>query len=172
MRFSHTDSDCSDVDHRLVIPMSAQFVNKRLAHVLGWLGLVPFVLLALACWLAHPDWMGTFIKAQLAYGILILAFLGGMHWGAAMISPELSVERTKRVLTWSIAPVLMAWMATMVGGFGFAVLIVGFVAAYQVDKRTYPWYRMPEWLLPLRFILTCVVVAALALTVIAANVRG
>lgn len=152
--------------------MNAPFVDKRLAYLLGWLGLAPFVLLALSCWLVDRDWLGAFIKAQLAYGILILAFLGGIHWGGAMISQELSAERIKRALAWSIAPVLMAWIATMVGGFGFAVLIVGFAAAYQVDKRLYPWYRMPEWLIRLRFVLTCVVVAALALTVVAANVRG
>lgn len=163
MRFSQAGSD---------FPMNHHFFNKRLAHLLGVLGLVPFALLALACWLVHPDWLGTFIKAQLAYAILILAFLGGVHWGAAMMAPELSVEQIKRALAWSMVPVLAAWTATMVGGFGFAVLIVGFVAAYQVDKRLYPWYRMPEWCIRLRFVLTCIVVAALALTVIAANIRG
>lgn len=152
--------------------MNTHFLNKRLAHLLGFAGLIPFVMLSLACWLVHPDWLGDFIKGQLAYGIAILAFLGGIHWGAVMLSNKLSVEQTKRALVWSVMPALIAWFATMAGGFGFAVLMGGFVGAYVVDKRLFAWYDMPKWLIGLRFNLTCVVVTALALTVIAANVRG
>jgi hypothetical protein len=152
--------------------MNSHFMNKRIAHQLGFAGLIPFSVLALACWMVHPDWLGDFIKGQLAYGILILSFLGGIHWGAIMMAGDLSADRSKRALLWSVTPPLIAWFATMFGGFGFAVLMAGFVGAYQVDKRLYAWYKMPDWLIRLRFNLTCVVVAALALTVIAANVRG
>jgi hypothetical protein len=152
--------------------MNKHFLKKRLVHFLGGAGLIPFAALALACWFVHPDWLGSFIKGQLAYGIAILAFLGGIHWGATMASDDLTIEQTKRALIWSVAPALIAWFATMAGGFGFAVLMAGFIAAYQVDKRLFAWYRLPDWFLVLRFKLTCAVVAALALTVIAANVRG
>lgn len=152
--------------------MNKHFLNKRLAHLLGFAGLIPFVALALACWAVHPDWLGDFIRGQLAYGIAILSFLGGIHWGATMMSGGLSIEQTRRALIWSVIPALIAWFATMVGGFGFAVLMAGFIAAYQVDKRMFAWYRMPEWLIALRFQLTWVAVSALALTVVAANARG
>jgi hypothetical protein len=152
--------------------MNTHFLSKRMAHQLGVAGLIPFVAFSFACWTVDPDWLGAFIKGQLAYGILILSFLGGIHWGATMLSSELSPEKTKKAMAWSIAPALIAWFATMVGGFGFAVLMAGFIGAYQVDKRLFTWYRLPGWFLRLRFVLTCVVVATLALTVIAANVRG
>lgn len=152
--------------------MNTHFVNKRLAHLLGCAGLIPFVLIALACWVGHPDWLGTFIKAQLAWGVLTFTFIGGIHWGATMASGHLTTEQTKRALGWSVVPPLLAWFSTMIGGFGFAVLMAGFVGAYRVDKHLYAWYRMPEWLIRLRFVLTCVTVAAIALTVVAANVRG
>lgn len=152
--------------------MNTHFLNKRLAHLLGFAGLIPFVALSLACWLVHPSWLGPFIKGQLAYAVAILAFLGGIHWGATMMAAHLTIEQTKRALIWSVMPALIAWFATMMGGFGFAVLTAGFIGAYQVDKRLFAWYRLPEWFLTLRFKLTCVVVATLALTVIAANVRG
>lgn len=151
---------------------NTHFVSKRLSHLFGFAGLFPFGVLALACWVVHPDWLGAFIRAQLAYGIMILSFLGGIHWGATMLCGELSAEQTKKALIWGVIPVMIALLATMTGGFGFAVLMAGFIAAYQVDKRVYAWYHLPDWLIHLRFILTCVVVAALALTVIAANVRG
>ncbi|NEX61241.1 DUF3429 domain-containing protein [Noviherbaspirillum galbum] len=152
--------------------MNTHFLNKRLSHLLGYAGLIPFVALAAACWLVDPSWLGDFIKGQLAYGVIILSFLGGLHWGATMLSGTLSIEQTRRALLWGVTPSLIAWLATMTGGFGYAVLMAGFIAAYQVDKRTYPWYRLPDWLIDLRFRLTCVVVPSLALAVMAANVRG
>ena len=152
--------------------MNIHFLNKRLLHQLGFAGLIPFCALCLACWLVDIAWLGVFIKNQLAYGILILSFLGGVHWGAALIAVQLTPGQSKRALLWSVTPSLIAWLSTMLGGFGFALLIVGFIVAYQVDKRLYVWYGLPDWFIDLRLKLSCVVVAALALTVVAANVRG
>jgi hypothetical protein len=152
--------------------MNTHFVNKRVAHLLGYAGLFPFVLLMLGCWVAHPDWLGDFIRGQLAYGITILSFLGGVHWGAVMVSSDLTMEQTRKGLVWGILPALIAWSSTLMGGFGFAVLMLGLIGAYQADKRMSVWYGMPEWFLPLRLKLTCIAVASLVLTVIAANVRG
>ncbi|MBV8633154.1 MAG: DUF3429 domain-containing protein, partial [Burkholderiaceae bacterium] len=43
---------------------------------------------------------------------------------------------------------------------------------YHVDKRLYHWYKLPDWLIRLRLVLTCVVVAALVLTLFGANLRA
>lgn len=153
--------------------MNTNFFNKRLAHSLGFAGLVPFVLSSLGCWLVHPSWLGTLIKGQLAYGISILSFLGGIHWGAALTCDQLSIGQTKRALIWGVTPSLIALLAAKaILGLGFAVLTIGFLAAYQVDKRLYHWYRIPQWFITLRLKLTCVVVTALVVTFIAANVRS
>jgi hypothetical protein len=152
--------------------MNTLTLDQRLVQRLGYAGLIPFIAFCVACWLASPDWFPLFIKNQLAYGILILSFLGGIHWGAAILTPGLSAQQARRALIWSIVPALAGWGATMIGGFGFAVLLIGFIVAYRVDRNLYAWYGMPAWLIELRFRLTCVVVAALALTVVAANVRG
>jgi hypothetical protein len=152
--------------------MNKHFLNKRLAHQLGFAGLIPFILLTLACWVVNTDWIESFLNAQQVYAIVTLAFLGGIHWGATMICGDLSAGQTRHALRWSVVPVLIACAATLCGGFRFAVLMAGFVGSYQVDKRVFTWYKSPPWFIRLRFILTCVVVAALALTVIAANLRG
>lgn len=152
--------------------MHAHFLNKRLISLLAIGGMLPFLLLMLACWVVDPEWLGVFIRAQLAWGIAILSFLGGIHWGAALGRGELSVEQTRRALTWGILPSLIAWSSTLAGGFGFALLMAGFVIAYQADKRHFSWYGVPDWFLVLRRRLTAAVVFTLALTVIAANVRG
>lgn len=152
--------------------MNTHFVNKRLAHLLGYAGLAPFVLLTLGAWIVHSDWLAYFIRGQLAYGIAILAFLGGIHWGAVMMSGELTMERTRKAFAWSILPALIAWVSTMMGGYGFAMLMAGFIAAYHVDKRLFAWYGFEPWFLQLRLKLTIIVVVMLMLTVIAANVKG
>lgn len=146
--------------------------NQGLIHRLAYAGLIPFVLLTLGCWLADRYWIGDFVRAQLAYGIATLSFLGGMHWLAALMSPDLSAEQRSKALWWSIVPPLAAWIAPMLGGFGFAMLMAGFIVAYRVDKRLFAWYGLPSWFLTIRLRITCVAVAMLILTVIAANTRG
>jgi hypothetical protein len=152
--------------------MNPHFLNKRLSHQLGFAGLIPFFLMMLGAWLADTAWLEAFIHGQLAYGIVILSFLGGLHWGAAMLCQELSLSDTKKALLWGVTPAIIAWSATLAGGFGFAVLMVGFIAAFQADKRLFVRYGMPTWLLPLRLRLTVTVVLMLAATVIGANLRG
>lgn len=152
--------------------MNAHFLNKRLAYFLGIAGLIPFVVLMLGCLLVHPAWLNDFITGQRAYGIAILSFLGGVHWGSAMMANTLSLSQTRKAMLWGITPPLIAWFSTMAGGFSFAVLMAGFITAYLVDRRLYAWYQMPTWFIGLRMVLTAVVVLLLAFTVIIANARG
>ncbi len=152
--------------------MNPHFLNKRLSHQLGYAGLLPFIFMLFGVWFADVSWLQDFVKGQLAYGIVILSFLGGIHWGAGMLSTELSAVDTKKALMWGVTPSLIAWSATLFGGFGFAVLMAGFVAALKVDQQLYPAYGMPDWLIDLRKRLTIVVVLVLMTTVIGANLRG
>lgn len=151
--------------------MNHHFLSKRLAHQLSLIGLIPFIFLTLACWIAHPEWLEGFVYAQSAYGIAILSFMGGIHWGVALTSPELNSAQIKRALYWGVVPSMIAWASKINFGIGFFVLIFGFIVSYQIDKRLYVSYQMPDWFLVLRRYLTIVVVVALALTVLAVNVR-
>lgn len=152
--------------------MNAHFLNKRLAYFLGIAGLIPFVVLMLGCLLVHPAWLNDFLAGQRAYGIAILSFLGGVHWGSAMMATGLSLSQTRKAMLWGITPPLVAWFSVMTDGFGFAVLIAGFIAAYLVDRRLYGWYQMPPWFIKLRMVLTAIVVLSLAFTIVIANARG
>ncbi len=152
--------------------MNPHFLNKRLSHLLGFAGLLPFFLLMLGTFLADTMWMSYFIRGQLAYGMVILSFLGGVHWGAAMLCADLTLADTKKALLWGVTPALIAWSATMFGGFGFAILMAGFVTAWLMDKYLYPSYGMPAWLIALRLRLTVAVILMLSATVIAANLRN
>ena len=152
--------------------MNPHFLNKRLSHLLGYAGLIPFFLLMLGTCLVDPLWIAAFVRGQLAYGMVILSFLGGVHWGAAMLCSDLSLKHTKQALIWGTIPSPIAWGATLLAGFGFALLMAGFIAAWQVDKALYKHYGMPEWLTALRTRLTTVVILLLAATVAGANLRG
>ena len=152
--------------------MNKHFLNKRLVHQLGIAGLIPFVLLTLACWVVGPDWVASFVSAQQVYAIVILSFVGGIHWGATMVSADLTAAQTKRALSWAVAPVVIALLGTMFGPYNLAVLMIGFLGSYQLDKRLFKWYKFPDWFIRLRFILTCVGIAALFVTMVAANTRG
>ena len=152
--------------------MNPHFLNKRLSHQLGYAGLVPFLMMMTGTWFADPSWVDDFVKGQLAYAIVILSFLGGIHWGAAMLCSSLSLDETRKSLAWGVTPSLIAWSATLFGGFGFAVLMAGFIAALQVDRQLYPQYGMPDWLIVLRKKLTLVVILSLLLSVAGANLRG
>jgi hypothetical protein len=152
--------------------MNPESLKQRLTRQLGYAGLIPFLLMMIGVWFADVSWLGDFVKGQLAYGMVILTFLGGVHWGAALLSDTLPEVDIRKALAWGVTPSLIAWSATLLGGFGFAALMAGFVAALQVDKQMYPAYGLPDWLLGLRKKLTVVVVLSLVLTVIGANLRG
>jgi hypothetical protein len=153
--------------------MNRHFAARQTAHVLGFAGLIPFVVLSLGCWLVPTDWLPTLVSAQLSYGVAILAFLGALHWGAALLCSDLSSQRTRLALLWGVTPSLIGVAAAqLLIGIGFVVMAAAFVMVYLVDKRLFPWYGLPEWLLGLRLRLTCVVLAALVLTVLAVNFRS
>ena len=122
--------------------MNKHFLNKRLVHQLGFAGLVPFVLLALACWVVSSDWVASFVNAQQVYAIVILSFLGGIHWGAIMTSTDLTAVQTKRALCWSVVPTVLACMGTVFGPFNLAVLIAVFWVAI---KSTSAYTRGTKW---------------------------
>ena len=82
----------------------------RRVALLGYGGLLPFIATALGSVLdgSHaPFWL----DAQIAYGAVILSFVGALHWGFAMLAADLDdAERDARYL-WSVIPALLAWPA-------------------------------------------------------------
>lgn len=71
---------------------------------LGWAGVLPFLGLALAAW--WPAARDPAIQAFLAYGALILSFLGGARWGRAMAGGAGTGQFAA-----SVIPSLWAWLA-------------------------------------------------------------
>ncbi len=148
-------------------------IDKQFATRLGVAALTPFVLLMLLCWLVPLDVAAFFVEAQLVYGVAILGFLGGLHWGLSFIEKERSAQDLKRDLIWGVVPTMAAWFSmAYISGAAFLVQMIAFVFSYQYDKRMYQRFDLPTWFVELRYRLTCVVVSTQVLMFVTFTVRN
>jgi hypothetical protein len=132
----------------------------------AWEGLAssPFAGLSLAMPFASDVLKGQLSFALMAYGAIILSFLGGIHWGLAIGAVPQNHKTLWRRVALSIQPSLVAW-ATLLAPFriGFLVLAAAFVATLLVDIRASRMHEVPAWYPKLRLPLSCGAVAALLL---------
>ena len=156
--------------------------NDPLVLLLGLLGLIPFVVCAyLACAWRDPAEARALI-ALIAYGAVILSFLGGVHWGFALNEPPSlaglapvstpadAAHRPRIVL--GVLPSLIGWLAVLIAvlapapAIALCVLIAGFLATNLGEHTAYRRGWMPNRYLWLRWLLTIIVVALLVTTVV------
>ena len=130
----------------------------KAASWLGGLGLAPFVYFALV--VEHLD-LGMKVSASfalVAYGAVILSFLGGIHWGLAIASATVSWSR----LGLSTLPSLIAWAALIIPfAQGVLLLAISFACALAIDWRATNVGEAPAWYPKLRWPLTVVTIIAL-----------
>ena len=135
---------------------------KILPQTLGYLGLLPFVLLSALIAFGSDAHVSFFALAQLGYGAVILSFLGGVIWGRVLADSQ--TPRT-RELIYSVLPSLVGWVALLFPGrVGFALLAAGFVGALAVDYALGSRKLLPRWYVGMRWVLTLVVVSAMILS--------
>ncbi|WP_299548820.1 DUF3429 domain-containing protein [uncultured Tateyamaria sp.] len=144
----------------------------RVPLALGLAGLVPFVWGAvtvlndgLAAWGSQalgPRFVGPYV--QLFYGSVILSFMSGVLWGFATKANGAQAA-TGYVL--SVIPALWAFFMTGGGPTSAGLnLIFGFAGLLMLDFAFFRWGLTPRWWMRLRLLLTAIVVACLAITVI------
>ena len=144
-------------------PASVATLSARLPRTVAWLGyggLLPFAALALLLWLEPARGAALWWPALLAYGAVILSFVGALHWGFALALPGLDAARRQGLYVWSVVPALVAWPALLWAAPGAAVLLVaGFALHWLQDRRLVAQgaaTALPAWYLPLRTQLTLV----------------
>ena len=122
-----------------------QFISPpRWATGLGYAGLLPFVALALAAWLAPAAYRAQVAFTLLAYGATIASFLGAIHWGLAMREP---LAPKPGPLVWGVFPSLVAWIALLLPlSQGLITLALLLGICFAVDWRSYPAYGLGKWL--------------------------
>lgn len=124
---------------------------------LGYLGLVPFVLLSLLSLLVRENVHPYVVLTLAGYAAAVISFLGGIHWGLGMRSTLPSPVP----FAWSAVPAFFAWIAVVMPAYaGLVIDGLVLIVCYLVDRRTYPAHGLSSAWLTLRFRLT--VVAALA----------
>lgn len=132
---------------------------------LGYGGLLPFIGLALAT--VRANFLGEdpqgWNAALLAYGAVILSFVGALHWGFAMTLRGLTDGQRTAAFVWSVVPALVAWVALLVAPrVAVVLLLVGFLTHYWRDHRLASAAELPAWYLPTRLRLTWVACLCLA----------
>lgn len=125
---------------------------------LGYAGLLPFIALALAAWLAPAAYRTHAAFALLAYGATIASFMGAIHWGLAMRSAP---PDQAGPWLWGVFPSLVAWLALLMPlSLGLVTLALLLGICLAVDWRSYPAYGVGKWL-TMRWHLSAVAVVCL-----------
>ena len=132
-----------------------------LAIVLGLAGLIPFALCGYGAVSSFGD---RAADALAAYGAVILAFLGGVHWGFALPEPSGRAERARLGL--GIVPSLIGWIALLLdvavnAEAALALLVAGFAALTTVESRAAKRGLMPPGYMGLRYGLSAGVITIL-----------
>lgn len=127
--------------------------HPNAASWMGYLGLLPFAAAAAGPWLG----LAWTVEWLLAYGAVILSFVGAIHWGLAM-GQHHPVPASFHA---SVIPALVGWVALILPTLiGLPLLAVGFMA-WRFWEARYAAMVMPRWFRRLRTVLTLGAVAAL-----------
>jgi hypothetical protein len=140
---------------------------SRAALWSGYAGVAPFLAcLAVLLWAPQPQWRAFAQQAAIAYGAVILSFVGALHWALALAG---RLPGDARTIIASVLPSVAAAVAALLDGQrGLALLTVGFGAFWIYEHRQWA-HRLPADYLSLRRRLTLAVCATLALTLFASD---
>jgi len=149
-----------------------------LAIMLGLLGLIPFLACAAGIiFVPHQVPVPRLVQALIAYGAVILSFLGAVHWGLAlepdptMLSPSRTAADRKR-LALGVLPALVGWAALLVplvasSMVAIIILAMGFLGTMLVEAEAGRRGALPPGYLPLRWLLSAVVLLCLLVVLVA-----
>jgi hypothetical protein len=137
------------------------------ANWLGYAGALPFLCFGLVIIYTEvgiaPVTAADVQFALLSYGAIILSFLGGLHWGRAIIMPaDTNVISPRTTLLWSVSLSLVGWVALLLPVFiGAILLFAGFLVALVVDLMWLAKGYWPFWMRRLRLHLSLIAMASL-----------
>ncbi|HSH26371.1 MAG TPA: DUF3429 domain-containing protein [Wenzhouxiangella sp.] len=133
--------------------------RQQTARLLGWAGVLPFAAWTLVAWTGAPVWL---VELLVGYGVLILAFMGGTLWSAALDQPQ----EPEAPLIASIVLVLAALPAFLLPAISAAALLAVLFALHWTAE--YLWLRQtqPGWYRRMRLGITAAVVTLLVLAVL------
>ena len=135
--------------------------NEVTAKMLGYAGLIPFVVFSIGVWVPLP-YVEDAAQILVAYAAVILSFMGAVHWGVAMSSA--GSDRSKYYIA-SVVPALIAWLALLMpASYAMLVLLTAFIVLLAFDSAVTKPQGLPVWYIPLRLRLTIIVALCLIIT--------
>ncbi len=140
------------------------------AEIAGYAGVAPFALCLLGVGVL-PEYAQRELAQRIAvaYGAVVLTFVGGVHWGLALAGRM--PWRPVRILG-AIAPALVAAAAVVMGGQrGLALLVVGLGVFWLYEHRKVG-PELPDEYLSLRRNLSLGACILLALTLMLSDNAG
>ena len=111
----------------------------EIAWILGYAGLLPFVLLSLTLLLGLelPFLKGVRLDWWLAaYAAMVLSFLGAVHWGVVLgMQRYLPEHEVERLLVYGIVPGVLAWLGLLLPvGLSLLFMALLLIGAYVADR--------------------------------------
>ena len=150
-----------------------------IAVALGLAGLVPFFGFAAgALLLTSSNWADKSLLGLIGYSAVILAFLGGVHWGFGLdeaATQSTAARRSRFGL--GVLPSLIGWAGLAVTFLGapivsLPVMIAGFIALTVVEARGARIDLVPRGYMALRWALSIAVVVCLLFVLVALLLKG
>ena len=138
--------------------------SEKLFILISILGLLPFII-GLLDLLINKNDLFFLVNLPKYYGSIIFAFLGAIYWGAMLNLPPQTLIPEKMkffIVIWSVVPSIMGiTVLSIKSNFSLLMLSLGFLLCQLVDEIFNKYLSFPNWYLPLRRILTLIVVIVL-----------
>jgi len=129
--------------------------THRTAWLLGLAGLLPFAASALGFFAAPEPWQGFAQGALIAYGAVILSFLGAVHWGLALRAPPDEAAMGPARLTLGVVPALLGWVALLLPDvFALTILALGLLGTAGAEQWAHGRGLVPGDYMVLRWVLS------------------
>ena len=138
--------------------------SEKLFILISIVGLLPFII-GLLDLLINKNDLFFLVNLPKYYGSIIFAFLGAIYWGAMLNLPPKSLipEKIKFfIIIWSVVPSIVGiTVLSIKSNLSLIILSIGFLLCQLVDEIFNKYLSFPNWYLPLRRILTLIVVIVL-----------
>ena len=103
----------------------------------GYFGFTPFALLSIIPWITGGHIGETAIIFQIAYGAIILTFLGGISWGWRDDQPQQKKNLSIGILYSLIACLMLVLIYLNMILFALLISVISFQSFYYFEKSTH-----------------------------------
>lgn len=134
--------------------------KARLTNLLTFAGAIPFVVLAIVASLPNVLHQASAIFYFTAYGAVILAFLGGMQWGVALLDDG-PFGNTLLVISNVIALAAFVSLTLMSVKSALILQAIFFASVLLIDRMLLSLKIIPGWFILLRYRVSSIVIISI-----------